>query len=148
MQRAFTLIEILVVVAILSLLAVVGVIQLQRTRIVTNEQLALTSLRLLSKSCQFFYLARQAYPTALTDLGTPVSNPPYVDNAALLAGTKQGYRFVYTPGIGPTPASFTLLANPVTHGVTGVRHFFIDEKMMIHATEQNQDATAADPVIP
>ena len=143
-RRAFTFIEILIVVAIIAMLAAVGIIQLLRARIATNEQLAITSLRLLSKSCGFFYLARQAYPAALTDLGPPASIPPYIDDAGLLAGTKQGYQFIYTPG----PTTFTLRGNPVTHGTTGVRHFFLDQNTIIHATEQNQDATAADPVIP
>src|SRR3989338_3464638 len=96
----FTLIEVLVVVTIIALLAAVGVHQLTRARIVTNEQLALNSLRLIAKSAQFFSLAQQAYPAALTDLGSPTSTPPYIQAGALLTGLKQGYRFVYTPGAG------------------------------------------------
>ena len=148
-RRAFTLLEIMVVVAIFVIIAAIGITQLLRARIVTNEQLALTSLRLLSKSSQFFFLARQAYPASLAELGPPTSNPAYVDDTALLAGAKQGYQFVYAaPGPGPVLTTFTLLGNPLTHGSTGVRHFFVDQTMVIHATEQDRDATAADPVIP
>ena len=56
----FTLIEILVAVAILAMLASVAVTQLLRARIVTYEQLALTSLRFIAKSCQFYYLTNGA----------------------------------------------------------------------------------------
>ena len=87
----FTLTEIMVVVVILTLLALVGVQQFRRARIVAYEQFALNSLRLLTKSCQMFYLVKQRYPTALTELGT--ETPPYINDATLLAGTKQGYVF-------------------------------------------------------
>ena len=132
------------VVAILTLLAGVGIVQLLRARITTNEQLALNSLRLLAKSCQFYFLSNQQYPPALTDLGPAVSNPAYVNDTGLLSGAKQGYQFSYTPA----QTTFTLLANPQTHGSTGVRHFFTDQTLTIHATEQNRNATAADPVLP
>ena len=147
-RRAFTIIEILVVVAILSLLASVGIQQLLRARITTNEQLAINSVRLLVKSCQFYFLATQRYPTTLTNLGPGSSNPPYLDDTGLLAGAKQGYQFSYAPGPGPSPITFTLLANPQGQGSTGVRHFFADQTQTIHATSQNRDATAADPLVP
>ena len=75
-RAAFTLLEAMVVVAIFVITAAIGSTQLLRARIVTNEQLALTSLRLLSKSSQFFFLVRQVYPAALTDLGPPTSTFP------------------------------------------------------------------------
>ena len=146
-SSAFTLIEILVVVAILAMLAAVAMHQLLRARITTHEQLALNSLRLLAKSCQFFSLVRQEFPSDLTELGPPTSNPPYVE-AALRNGSppaKQGYEFVY---LRPAPFAFTLRANPQTHGITGERHFFINETLVIHATSANQDATVSDPVVP
>lgn len=143
-RSGFTIIEILVVVAILALLAAVGINQLLRARIITNEQLALNSLRLISKSCQFFFQVRQAYPANLGALGPPTSNPPYINDTGLLAGSKQGYQFTYAPG----PGAFTLLGNPQTHGTTGVRHFFVDQSLTIHATEQNRNATTADPLVP
>ena len=146
--RGFTLTELLVVVAILAMLATVGVIQLLRARIVTDEQLALSSLRLVAKSAQFFFLVQQVYPTTLADLGPPTSDPPYIDES-LRTGSpfpvKQGYAFVYNC---PNPLSFTLNVNPQQHGVTGVRHFYVDQTFVIHATEANQDAGTSDPVIP
>ncbi|MBI3321898.1 MAG: type II secretion system protein [Candidatus Omnitrophica bacterium] len=53
-----------------------------------------------------------------------------------------------TPGAGAPSIAFTLLGNPQAYQVAGVRHFLIDERMMIHATTENRDATTADPAIP
>lgn len=143
----FTLIEILVVVAILAMLAGVAVLQLLRARIVTHEQLALNSLRLVAKSCQFFFLANARYPDTLNDLGSPTSDPPYLTSDLIGNGTtanKQGYTFTYTPGGG---TAFTLLADPQTPGVTGTRHFYVDQGMVIHVDESGP-ADAGDPVLP
>jgi type II secretory pathway pseudopilin PulG len=138
----------MVAIAVLATLTAVAVNQLLRARMVTNEQLAIVSTRLLARSCQFFLLARQAYPNSLVDLGIPTSNPPYISDPALLSGSKLGYRFLYTPGPGQAPSTFTLSANPEVHGTTGERHFFVDESLVLHATRENRDATAADPPLP
>jgi len=145
--RGFTLIEILVVVAILAMLATVAVIQLARARITTSEEIALSSVRLVAKSAQFFYLVQQVYPSTLADLGPPTSDPPYIDETLRTGNppVKQGYAYVY---VRPTPTTFTLNVNPQTHGGTGIRHFYVDETFVIHVTQQNQDATTSDPVIP
>ena len=144
-RASFTLIELLVVVAILAMLASVGIIQLLRARIVTHEQLALTSIRLIGKSCQFYYLANGGtYPPGLTTLGPTGSSPPYLDAAlGQDPATKQGYTFTYTPAGG----SFTLLADPERPGVTGVRHFYTDQTLLIHAND-SAPAGTSDPVIP
>ena len=146
--RGFTLVEIMIVVAIIMVVAAIAVIQLGRARITMNEASALNSVRLVVKSCQFYFMVRQAYPTALNGLGAPTSNPPYISDTSLLAGNKQGYQFVYVPAAGPTPDTFTLRANPLSHGVTGTRHFMTTEALAIYATTEDRDATTADPLIP
>ena len=146
-RAGFTLIELLVVVSVLAMLATAAALQLARARITANEQVALTSLRLIAKSCQFFSMVKQAYPADLTELGPPTSDPPYLEET-LRTGTppiKHGYTFVYAR---PAPDTFTLNANPVTHGSTGVRHFYTDQTFVIHATDDNLDATTGDLVIP
>ena len=138
----------MIVVTIVALLAAVSITQLLRARIIVHEQLALSSLRLIGKSCHFFYSANVRFPATLADLGPPASNPPYIDSSLTTGSppTKQGYQFLYS-----TPAnrqSFRLLVNPQVYGTTGTRHFYVDESLAIHGTDQNRDATTADPLAP
>ena len=147
MRRAFTLIEILVVVSIIAMLMTVGIQQVLRARITGNEQVALSDLWLTAQSCHFFSLVRGRYPTAVSELTTPASDPPYLTDPSLLSGQKTGYQFAYTPEPAGNPSAFTLTANPVIHGVTGVRHFVADQTLAIHATSEDRDATSADPVV-
>jgi len=146
--QAFTIIEVLVVVAILVLLASVGVMQLSRAQIVTREQLAISNLRTLSKACHWYFLSQQDYPPNLASLGS--ANPPFVE-AQLAAdpATKQGYRFTYVPaGGGPPVATFELHARPVSYLVSGERSFYTDQSLIVHATSANSPAGPGDPVIP
>ena len=146
LRAGFTLIEILVVVTIIAVLLAVGISQLSRARITTNEQLALNSVRVIGKACHFYYVVNSRYPTNLATLGPTVSVPSYIDSTlAQDPATKQGYTFTYASGGGG--ATFTLLANPVTHAATGVRHFFVDQEFVIHTTSLNQNASATDPAI-
>ena len=144
----FSLVEIMVVVLIIALLAAVSITQLLRARIVVHEQLALSALRLISRSCHFFYSANVRFPAALVDLGPPTSNPPYVDSSLTTGSppTRQGYQFVYSAPVNRQ--TFVLLVNPQVHGTTGIRHFYVDEQLSIHGTDQNRDATPADPDVP
>lgn len=143
-RTGFTLIELLIVVVLFVLLATIALVQLSRARLVTQEQIALSSLRLVARSCQFYYLVNGRYPNALSTLGPGVSNPPYLD--ATLAqdpATKQGYQFTYSQ---ITDVSFDLNADPVP-GSIGGRHFFIDHSHTVHVNP-DAPATASDPVLP
>lgn len=144
-RRGFTLVEVMLVAVVIALLAAIAVIQYQRARISTFEQLALGSLRLINGSCQMYSTIHQRYPPSLSDLGAPISNPPYLYPDMIGNGTtvvKQGYQFTYAP-IG---GRYTLLADPVTPGTTGIRHFYTDESMIIRA-DPAQPADASDPAL-
>ena len=147
-HRGFTIIEILVVVAILAMLASVAVIQLLRARITTNEQLGLNSMRAVMKASQFYFIIQQRYPPDLTALGLPASNPPYIQPDLIGNGStvaKQGYVFTYTQVGGGS--GFTLLADPQTAGTTGTRHFYVDQGGVIHQ-DPSGPADPTDPSVP
>lgn len=145
--QGFTFLEIMVVVVIISLLAAIAAVQYQRARVNTFEQLALGSVRLIGGSCQMFLVSNQRYPENLASLGAAGSVPPYLQPDLIGDGTtavKQGYRFTYAVLGGGS--GFTLLADPLTPGVTGSRHFFIDESLRIRFNS-TQPASASDPLI-
>lgn len=126
-RPGFTLVEIMIVVAIIATLAAFAIPAFIRVRIQANETSALGSLRTISTSCVSFRSAQSplSYPSNLADLNNAV--PPYID-PVLGTGTKQGYNFNYTL-VGPE--QYTCAATPVTPNVTGSRTFFLDESGVI-----------------
>ncbi|MBM3253525.1 MAG: type II secretion system protein [Candidatus Omnitrophica bacterium] len=129
-RKGFTLVELMIVIAIISLLAAIAIPNLMRSRISANESAAIANLRTLSTACESFRAAQTppSYPGGMWAL--TAANPPYIDNrfnAAAGAGV-QGYRYVYAAG-GANMYSIT--ATPVTPNVTGVRIFFVDQSGVI-----------------
>ena len=140
----FTLVEIMIVVAIVMTLATLVVSSVLRARHNANEVAAVAACRTVVTACQNFYANAlpHTYPADLSDLIIPVSNPPYIDSV-LASGTKQGYQFTYE---FIDAESFKLNADPVVSGKTGTRHFFADESGIIKANP-DREAGPADPAV-
>lgn len=142
--KGFTLVEIMIVVAIVMTLATLAISSVLRARHNANEMAAVAACRTIVTAAQNFYANSypHAYPGSLSDLVAPVSDPPYIDNV-LASGTKQGYKFSYEL---VNSESFALRANPSVPGKTGTRYFYADETSVIKANSTGQ-AGPADPVI-
>lgn len=127
-RKGFTLVEIMIVVAIIALLAAIAIPNLLRARHNANEAAAVASLRTISTAFESFRAAQTptTYPASLAILGAEV--PPYID-ATLAGGTKQGYTF--NPCGSTSANTYTCTATPVTSGVTGTRIFVVTESGVI-----------------
>ena len=131
-SKGFTLVEIMIVVAIIALLAAIAIPNLLRSRVNTNESAAIGSLRTISSASESFRGANSTYPATLTALSG--ANPPYID-ATLGAGAKLGYTFTYTL---TNANQYTCAAAPTTANVTGVRSFSVNESGVIMDTTNNR----------
>jgi type IV pilus assembly protein PilA len=140
----FSLIELLIVVAVMLVIAGIAVPALLRSRIAANESAVTASMRVVtSMNARYMLTFQQGFAQDLKSLGPPPqgSLPSAVSadliDSVLASGIKSGYSLVYVPldpaGSG-TPTGFTLNANPVSPGQTGNRYFYVDQTNAIHVS--------------
>jgi len=134
--RGFSLIELLIVVAIILIIAAISVPNLLRSRMAANEASAVGSMRTVNTACIAYSTTFGGFPSSLSNLGTSgaasSTSADLIDNV-LASGTKTGYTFTYTPGAaaGGIIPVYTLTASPVVAGQTGQRYFFTDQSAVI-----------------
>jgi prepilin-type N-terminal cleavage/methylation domain-containing protein len=131
-RRGFSLMELLIVVAILLIIGAIAVPKLSTAMMNAREMAAVRQIHTVH-TVQAQYMSQFGrYATSLTELGPPPSGQPGPTGADLIGqdmaeGTKNGYKFVLTG----TPTGYTVNANPVTPGTTGRRTFYSDQTGII-----------------
>ncbi|MFH1858043.1 MAG: type II secretion system protein [Candidatus Omnitrophota bacterium] len=125
-KTGFTLVEIMIVLAIVVVSAALAIPGLLRARHNASEAMAIGSLKIISEAIETYRAGQSppTYPPSLNDLSVAV--PPYL-NSVLGSGSKQGYVFTYSSGT----ATYHVFANPQTSGATGTRVFYVDESGVI-----------------
>jgi type IV pilus assembly protein PilA len=148
-QKGFSLIELLIVVAIILIIAAIAIPNLLRARMQANEASAVSSIHAINTAELSYFSTFPAvgYAASLANLGDGGSSPCpgtsaascYLD-AVLVSGTKSGYTFSYTADTSTTPSlHYTVNANPVASGTSGQRNFYSSD---LNVTRFNGSATA------
>ncbi|HEX5482944.1 MAG TPA: prepilin-type N-terminal cleavage/methylation domain-containing protein [Terriglobia bacterium] len=139
-DRGFSLIELLIVVAIILIIAAIAIPNLLKSRMAANQASAAGSCRgITSSEVTYIAMYRQGYAASLSTLGPPASGPPTPAAAALIdsvlaSGAKSGYSFVYSAASQDSQGryqTFTLNANPANPGITGNVYYFTDQSNVI-----------------
>ncbi len=128
--KGFSLIELLIVVAIILIIAAIAVPSFLRSRMAANESAAVGSIRTLNTAQISYY---SAYPTVgyastLTVLGGTSCSPPSSSGACLIdtvlaAGQRSGYNFTLTNASGTPNSTYNFIATPVLWNYSGIRYF-------------------------
>jgi type IV pilus assembly protein PilA len=140
-QKGFSLIELLIVVAIILIIAAIAIPNLMRSRMAANESSAVGSLRTINTAQVTYSTTYGTGYTTLAQLGgaDPCTAAPATAcliDSVLSAGTKSGYTITSVPiAGGGTPANpfvtFESGAQPVAPGQSGQSSFCSDQSGVI-----------------
>ena len=164
-SQGFSLIELLIVVAIILIIAAIAIPNFLRSRVAANQASAVGSLRTLN-TAEFTYSSTygQGFSATLGDLGPPSSgaladttHAGIVDSIlsgtatsgpGAMTSTKSGYRFTYSPGtvINGQIVSYTINVDPINRGTTGTNSYFVDQSGVVRQNSTTQAGAADSPL--
>ncbi len=148
-ENGFSLIELLIVVAIILIIASIAIPNLLRAKMAANEASAVASLRVLNTTVVEYSTTYGSDPAGLADL-KPATTPSstaadLVDNIlGADPAVKSGYSIAYTggPASRGVIATYTMVATPQSSS-TGQRKFYTDQSGVIRETTDGSTPTAS-----
>jgi type IV pilus assembly protein PilA len=151
--NGFSLIELLIVVAIILIIAAIAIPNLLRSRMAANEAATSQNMRtIITAQAAYSTTYGIGFSATLADLGNmggplgPLAADLIESDLAL--GTKSGYTYTYVSAaaVGGIIYDYKLNTDPINVGTTGQRHFYTDQTGVIR---QNTVAVAGpgDPPI-
>ncbi len=152
--KGFTLVELVIVVAITGILAAVVIPALVAGRVAANESATLGDIRTIISAQTAYKAVNSGFydghlscltaPSLFCIPSYPTNGPTFLDSALASQNAKTGYArsFSSAPFPGPIPAAasasstnaYRYDATPITFGLTGVRGFAGDNAGRICAT--------------
>jgi len=145
-RAGFSLIELLIVIAIILIILAVSIPQLGKARLYAQEMAAQKAIGTIHTEQAQYYSQYGRYAASLAELGPPASGSPGANAAGLIdpelaTGEKGNFKFT----LQPSPDGYTITAVPVVFGTSGSHTYYSDQTMLIHEHEGREVATASDP---
>jgi type IV pilus assembly protein PilA len=158
-QKGFSLIELLIVVAIILIIAAIAIPNFLRSKMAANETSAVSSMRSINTGEVSYFASypNQGYSPTLVSLGgvspciiaTPASAcliDDHLATATTAATGKSGYWFTYT-AVGAAPfTTYTLTGQPSAAGTSGQRGFYTDQTGVIRYAVTGAAISSSSPI--
>jgi prepilin-type N-terminal cleavage/methylation domain-containing protein len=143
-RRGFSLIELLIVIAIILIIITIAVPRYNRVQMYMRETAAIKAVQTIHQMETQYQSQFGRYASSLTELGPPASGNPSPAAADLIGtdlaqGMKQGYKFT----VAAQPGGYTVNATPEVYGSSGSRSFFSDQTMVIRENYGAEPASAS-----
>jgi len=143
-SRGFSLIELLIVIAIILIIITIAVPKYNQTQMYMRETAAVKAIQTIHQMEVQYQSQYGRYATSLAELGPPQSGNPGPAAADLIQrdlseGEKQGYKFAVTP----TQGGYVVQAQPVNYGSSGRKSYYSDQSMVIRENDGPEPATAS-----
>jgi type IV pilus assembly protein PilA len=137
-QGGFSLIELLIVVAIILIIAAIAIPNLLRAKMAANEASAVQSMHTINTAMITYQSSYPTvgYATTLSNLGgvspcTPSSTTACLIDSVLASGIKSGYTFTAAGAGGPPAVQYYATAVPQAVNQTGIRSFCAFEDAVV-----------------
>ncbi len=148
-QRGFSLIELLIVIAIILVILGIALPQMNKAQMQARELAAVRTIQTLNTAQTQYYSEFGRYATSLTELGPAASGGQEGPSSAGLipAGLATGTSGGYTYTVAATPTGYAVTAVPTQMGGSGRKTFYGDASGVIHENLGPEPATAQSPEI-
>ena len=145
-RRGFSLIELMIVIAIILIIATIALPKLNRAKMYAHETAAIKTMQTIHTAQTQYQSQFGRFAASLTELGPPQSGQAGPQSADLIdnnlaSGEKSGYKFTVTGN----SSGYVISAVPVAYNSTGSRTFYSDQTMQIRQNYGPDPATAQSP---
>jgi len=147
-RRGFSLIELLIVIAIILIIAAIAVPKMNNQMMAAHEMAAIRQVTTIHQAETQYYSQFGKYAESLAALGPPASGAATPAAADLIPkvladGKNSGYMFA----VQPSPTGYSITAVPEAFGSSGRRTFFSDQTLVIRNNWTQEPANANSPEI-
>jgi type IV pilus assembly protein PilA len=152
----FSIVELLIVVAVILVIAALAIPNMLHSKMAADESAAVAALRTLAGGeVNYVTTYSSGFSPTLAALGPPASgatatasNADMVDSV-LASGTRGGYQFTYVAlygGGSPVATGYTVNANPSSPGVTGEWFYYLDQSNVIRGNYSSPASVSSTPI--
>jgi type IV pilus assembly protein PilA len=148
MQKGFTLIELMIVLAIIMILGAIAIGPMGQQLMMGRETAVIEEIKTINAGQAQYFAQFGGYASNLATLGPPATGKMSPDAAGLIpanlaGGVKSGYFF----DLSATQDGYTISAVPQKFGNSGRRTFYSDQTLVIRNNWSSERATHDSPPI-